>query len=132
MKVLKQKWLEIGWKAALPYFFNSFLNRYHIKKDLVAPSEFVITRIHCTKDIFYRKHVSYYLFVWMRHGRTLSNKTFRILERFRIIYNKNHSSFNVSSVEMDLFLFKLAICEFFSVKFSKTQKELLQMYFLTS
>ena len=29
----------------------------------------------------------------MRHGRTLSNRTFRLHEKFRIIYNEKHSSF---------------------------------------
>ena len=35
----------------------------------------------------------------------------------------------VSFIKIDLFLFKLAICK---VKFSKTEKEFLQKYFLTS
>ena len=38
----------------------------------------------------------------------------------------------VSFIKIDLFLFKLAICKFLLVKFSKTEKEFLQKYFLTS
>ena len=35
---------------------------------------------------------------------------------------KNIHSFNVPSLQIDLFLFKLAICDFLPMKFSKTQK----------
>ena len=60
----------------------------------MPPLEFVITRVvHCTKDIFSRQHVSYWPFVWMvkTHGRTLSNRTFGLHERFCIIFNEKHS-----------------------------------------
>ena len=41
-------------KPWLSYFFNPLPNRYYIKQNPVAPSEFPITRVHCTKYIFFR------------------------------------------------------------------------------
>ena len=43
-------------------------------------------------NVFFRYTVSYYLFVWMCHGRTLYNRIFRLYEKFIfiiifIIYN---------------------------------------------
>ena len=75
----------------LPYFFDQLCNRSYLKQNLVASSEFVLTRFHRIKDIFCRKHVSYCPFVWMRYARTLNNKIFRLQERFRIIYDEKHS-----------------------------------------
>ena len=45
---------------------------------------------------------------------------------------KNIYPFNVFSIDTDLFHFKLRICEFLLLKFSKAQKELLEMYLLIS
>ena len=66
----------------------------------------------------------------MRHGRTLSNRAFRLQERFRIIRNEKYSLFDVT--EIDQFLLNVAIWEFLIVKFSKGQKALSHTYFLTS
>ena len=66
-------------------FFDPLSNDYCIIQNPVARSDFVITRVHCTK------HVSYCQFLWTRHSRTLSKKTFRPRERFFIIYNEKHS-----------------------------------------
>ena len=49
---------------------------------------------------------------------------------FKSFTKKNSHTFDVSSYETDLLLFKLAICKLLPVKFSKTQKELLQSYLL--
>ena len=66
----------------------------------------------------------------MRHGRTVTNRTFP--KDFASVIMKNNHPFDVFSIEIDLFLFKLTICKYLLVKFSKTQKQLLQTYFLTS
>ena len=52
------------------------------------------------------------------------------MKDFRSFTMKNNYLFNVSSIHADLFLFKLAICKFLSIKSSKTQKQLVQMCFL--
>ena len=38
-------------KSQLPYFFGPISNRYYIKQNLVAPSELVVTKFHCTKGM---------------------------------------------------------------------------------
>ena len=57
---------------------------------------------------------------------TLNNRIFRLRGRFLIIYNEKHLSIQ------DLFISKLKICKFVLLKFSKTQKAFLRMYFLIS
>ena len=75
----------------------------------------------------------YCTFVWMHHGRPLGSRYSGFMKDFVSFTMKIIHLFDVSSsIETDLFLFKLAICEFLSVKFSKTQKELLQTYLLIS
>ena len=54
------------------------------------------------------------------------------MKDFLSFTTKNIHPFNIPSKEIDLFLFILAICKFWPVKFSKTQKELFQKYLLTS
>ena len=44
---------------------------------------------------------------------------------------KNIYCFDVSPMEIALFLFKLAIYKFLPMKLSKTQKDIIQMYFFT-
>ena len=39
-----------------PIFFDPISNRYYIKQNPVTPSEFVITRVHCTKYFFQIAH----------------------------------------------------------------------------
>ena len=55
----------------------------------------------------------------MRHGRTVANRTFP--KDFASVIMKNNHPFDVFSIEIDLFLFKLTICKYLLVKFSKTQ-----------
>ena len=84
-------------------------------------SEFVITRVPVL-NIFFQITVSYWPFVWMRHGKTRSNKTFRLHERFCIIYNKKLSSFRCFFCRDRYVSIKPAICKFLPVKFSKHSK----------
>ena len=56
-------------------------------------SEFFITRVHWTKDFFLRQQVSCCPLVWMRHGKTLNNRVFRLRESFFITCNERYSSF---------------------------------------
>ena len=54
------------------------------------------------------------------------------IKDFESFTMKNNYLFDIPSIDADLFLFKLAICKVLSVTSSKTQKQLVQMCFLTT
>ena len=103
------------------------MSSFYIKQNPMVTSVFVVTRMHCTKYFFSRiTRQRYWPFVWMRHGRTLSNRTSGFMK------DEKQSSFwcffyrdrSVSILTLNLRILTSEIW--------KTQKELLQTYFLTS
>ena len=101
-----------------------------VKKNLLALSWFVITRSTVLK-IFFSDNTSA-----ISHLYRCIMAEFWITEysgfmkNFLSLTMKNIHPFDVSSIEKDLFLFKLAICKFLLLKFPRTQKGLLETYFL--
>ena len=94
----------------------------------MAPSEFVIIKFHRTKDIFSAAAHLYRCI--MAKLRVTEHSGFR--KDFGSFTVKDIYRFDVSSIDTDLFLFKHAIWKLLSVKSSKTQKQLVQMCFLTT
>ena len=90
-------------KLFLPYFFDPLSNPYYyIIQNSVVFLEFVITRVHCTKDFLPQITRHLRPFVWMHPGRTLNNRIFRHHERpitsyieirlsFRYFFDKGRS-----------------------------------------
>ena len=58
----------------------------------------------------------------------LITKYLGFIKDFLSLTRENIHPFGAFSIETDLFLFKLAICEFFLLKFCKTQKAFSETY----
>ena len=77
---------------------RSAAKQIQFKKNIQNWEKFVITRVHCTKDIFIMSTIQ--TFVWMRRVKTFHNRIFTLHERFGIIYNENIHFFDVYSIEI--------------------------------
>lgn len=97
-----------NWENLIFIFFDPLLNRYYIKQNTVATSEFIITRAHCTKEIFLGNMsaiANIYGCVISELWIADSSGFKKDLVSFTI---KNIHPFNVSLIETDLLLSKLA------------------------
>ena len=68
----------------------------------------------------------------MHHGRTLNNRIFRLKKDFVSFTIKSIHPFEVSLIETDLCVSKLAISKFLLVKFSSDMRRIAPIYLLIS